>query len=86
MYKVSGIIADNTATEDLCGRPLGMEFSKKNSEELLVADSGIGFLKINFETNSKDILISKNMSPIPMLFLNDLIELPNVQYSSPTPA
>ena len=77
MYKVSGIIADNTDTEDLCGRPLGMEFSKKNSKELLVADSGIGFLKINFETNSKDILISKKMSPIPMLFLNDLIELPN---------
>ena len=71
------MIADNTATEDLCGRPLGMHFSKKNNKELLVADTGLGFLKINIETKTMDNLIPKKMSPIPMLFLNDFIELPN---------
>ena len=75
-HKISDFIAHITAMDDLCGRPLGMQFSE-NSKELLVVDSILGFLKINIEEKTIDTVLSTKESPVPINFLNDLIELPN---------
>ena len=54
-----------------------MQFSKKNNNELLVVDSILGFLKINIEEKTIDTVLSTKESPVPINFLNQLIQLPN---------
>lgn len=54
-----------------------MEFNSKNDSELYVIDSSLGLLRVNVESRSMEVLISKNKSSTPINFLNDLIQLPN---------
>lgn len=54
-----------------------MVLNSKNEDELYVIDSSLGLLKVNVKTRSKEMLISRQNSPVPVKFLNDLIELPN---------
>ena len=63
--------------EDRCGRPLGMQFRHSNRNELYVADSSIGLLKVNVYDRDKEVLVNKSTSPVPFTFMNDLVELPN---------
>ena len=63
--------------EDKCGRPLGMAFNSRNSDELYVIDSSLGLLKVNVRTRTMETLFSKTRPPVPVNFLNDLVELPN---------
>ncbi|CAG9838273.1 unnamed protein product [Diabrotica balteata] len=42
--------------EQICGRPLGMEFNKNG--DLIVADAYYGILKVNVKTGTKEVLVS----------------------------
>ena len=68
---------DLAEQEEQQGRPLGMVFNSKNKDELYITDSSLGLLRLNVRTKSKETLISKQNSSVPINFLNDLIELPN---------
>ena len=54
-----------------------MVLNQENEDELYVADSSIGLLKINVKTGSMKILIPRNSSSVRVNFLNDLVQLPN---------
>ena len=44
---------------------------------MYVSDSAIGLLKVNIQRKKREVLIDANNPPIPLNFLNDLVELPN---------
>lgn len=60
-----------------CGRPLGMEFHPYNADELFVADSSYGLLKVNVRSGVIDILVKKEATYPAMKFPNDLVILGN---------
>lgn len=69
--------ADSAVIEEMCGRPLGMVINRQNEDELYVADSSVGLLRVNLRTKSVEILISKNSSSFRVNLLNDIVQLPN---------
>ncbi len=68
---------DSAVVEEMCGRPLGMTFNSQNEDELYVADSSLGLLKVNVKTKSLETLIPRNSSSVRVNFLNDIVQLPN---------
>ena len=66
--------------ERLCGRPLGMHFDPNNSEELYVADSSVGLIKVNINSRDVKILVPMNSTlggRKILNFPNDLLVLAN---------
>ena len=54
-----------------------MVFDSQHPDQLYVIDSSLGLLQVNIRTHTKRTLLSKKNSPVPINFLNDLIQLPN---------
>lgn len=66
--------------EKLCGRPLGMHFDPNNSDELYVADSSIGLVKVNIKSKDIKVLVPANSTlggRTILNFPNDLVVLAN---------
>ena len=66
--------------ERLCGRPLGMHFDPNNSDELYVADSSIGLLRVNVKLGNVETLVPVNSTlgrRRILNFPNDLVVLVN---------
>lgn len=68
-----------TAPEEHCGRPLGLEFHPYQHNDLYVADSAIGLLKVNVQTGDKETLLSvgTDINGKRINMLNDLVFLKN---------
>lgn len=66
--------------EKLCGRPLGLHFNPNNQDELYVADSSLGLLKVNVKSREVVTLVPVD-STIGhrriLNFPNDLLVLTN---------
>ncbi len=55
-----------------------MTFRHDKRDELYVADSSIGFMRVNVKTKEKEVIWGMNTpSSIPFKFPNDLVEIPN---------
>ena len=54
-----------------------MAFNSQNEDELYVADSSLGLLRINVKTKSMKVVIPRNSSSVRVNFLNDIVQLPN---------
>ena len=66
--------------EKLCGRPLGLHFHPKIPDELYVADSSIGIIKVNVKSRQVTTVVLKNsiLGDRGILnFPNDLVVLAN---------
>lgn len=64
--------------EELCGRPLGLHFNPHNQDELYVADSSIGILKVNVKSREVRTLVPMSAGNKKILnFPNDLVMLAN---------
>lgn len=66
--------------ENLCGRPLGLHFHPKNPDELYVADSSMGIIKVNVKSRHVTYLVLKNSTLGDrriLNFPNDLVVLAN---------
>ena len=66
--------------EKLCGRPLGMHFDPNNSDELYVADSSVGLIKVNIKSRDVKVLVPVNSTfggRTILNFPNDLVVLAN---------
>ncbi len=63
-----------------CGRPLGMQFDPNNSDELYVADSSVGLIKVNVKSRDIKVLVPVNCTfggRTILNFPNDLVVLAN---------
>ena len=65
--------------ETQCGRPLGLEFCPEYHDDLYVADSSMGLLKVNVKTGSVETLLSvgTKVGENRINMLNDLVLLKN---------
>lgn len=66
--------------EEQCGRPLGMQFDPNNSDELYVADSSVGLVKVNIKSRDLKVLVPVNSTlggRTVLNFPNDLVVLAN---------
>ena len=54
-----GTLCTDTHQEQLCGRPLGLEFDKKG--HLIVADAYYGLWRINMQTMEKTVLVPSSL-------------------------
>ena len=54
-----------------------MVFNQDNQQEMFFTDSSLGLLKVSLESLTVETLVSRAESPVPVNFLNDLVQLPN---------
>ena len=74
MYKNLISFPTGVEAEPECGRPLGLRFDQ-SKDNLIVADSFLGLLKVNIKSGKVQTLISakEGMDGLPLKFLNDLV-------------